>query len=75
MPGMNSSQMPVEPRERIGWAVLSQKLKSPAMRTPWAFGAQTANETPLIGPNGVAYSRTCEPSTFQSSSWRPSPMR
>src|ERR1700728_2728058 len=43
-PGTNSSHTPDPPRLRIGWAVPSQKLKSPLTRMPRAFGAQTAKE-------------------------------
>ena len=52
--GMNSSQMPVLPMERMGCPVPSQPLKSPTTRTPSAFGAHTANEVPVIGPNGLS---------------------
>ena len=48
--GTNSSQTPDAPSDRIGWACPSQKLKSPATRTPRAFGAQTANEDPVTSP-------------------------
>ena len=46
-PGMNSSQTPAPPSERIGCARPSQKLKSPTSLTPRAFGAQTANAVPV----------------------------
>ena len=75
MLGMNSSQIPVDPSERIGCAVPSQKLKSPETRTPWAFGAHTAKDTPLTTPMVVWYERTWAPSTSHSCSCRPSPMR
>ena len=44
---MNSSHTPLEPSERIRCALPSQKLKSPTMRTPRAFGAQTAKLVPV----------------------------
>ncbi len=68
---MNSSHTPDTPSERIGNPRLSQKSKSPVTRTPRAFGAQTAKDTPVTGPT----SRTCAPSTRHSSSCRPSPIR
>ena len=43
---MKSSQMPEEPRERMGWTRPSQRLKSPTTLTRRALGAQTAKCTP-----------------------------
>ena len=74
-PGMNSSHTPEAPSERIGNARPSQKLKSPVTRIPRAFGAQTAKDVPVTVSSAGPTSRTCEPSTFHSSSCRPSPIR
>src|SRR6266700_2288454 len=41
-PGTNNSQTPDDPSERIGCERASHTLKSPAIRTPRALGAQTA---------------------------------
>src|SRR3954470_8234642 len=46
--GMKISQTPDDPSERIGWPRPFQKLKSPVTRTPRAFGAQTAKDTPVV---------------------------
>ena len=54
MPGTNSSQTPLLPSERMGNARESQPLKSPAIRTPRALGAQTANEVPVTGSLGAS---------------------
>src|ERR1700712_926921 len=51
--GQNSSHTPVEPSVRIGASLLLQWLKSPIRLTPLAFGAHTANDTPVTGPSGV----------------------
>jgi hypothetical protein len=53
MSGTNSSHTPLLPSTRIGWLRPSQPLKSPITRTPRALGAQTANDTPVIGPLGL----------------------
>ena len=53
-PGTNSSHTPDEPSERIGSARPDQKSKSPATRTPRAFGAHTANDVPVTAPPGVS---------------------
>ena len=45
--------MPEPPSERIGWPWPFQWLKSPMTRTPRAFGAQTANEVPVMSPEAV----------------------
>ena len=50
MSGTNSSQTPLLPSARIGWLRPSQPLKSPMTRMPRAFGAHTANETPVTCP-------------------------
>src|SRR5437016_5734433 len=47
IPGRNSSQIPDPPSDRIGWSRPSQPLKSPTTPTEAAFGAQTANDTPV----------------------------
>ncbi len=52
--GMNNSQTPVPPIERIGCPVPSQPLKSPTTRTPSALGAHTAKEVPVTVPNGLS---------------------
>ena len=70
-PGTNSSHTPAEPRDRIGCACPSQKLKSPMTRTPRALGAHTAKDVPVTSPK----LRTCAPSTRHSSSCRPSRIR
>ena len=75
MLGMNSSQIPVDPSDRIGWPEPSHQLKSPQTRTPWALGAHTANDTPVTRPRAVWYVRVCAPRTCHSCSWRPSPIR
>ena len=56
--GTNSSQMPLEPSERIGCRRPSQELKSPTTLTERADGAQTANATPVT----PSISCTCAPS-------------
>ena len=73
--GRKTSHTPLEPIERNGFARPSQPSKSPVTRTPRAFGAHTANETPLIVPEAVSYERMRAPSTSHSRSWRPSPIR
>ena len=52
MAGTNSSHTPETPIWRIGCSRPSQLLKSPFTRTAWACGAQTANDVPVISPNG-----------------------
>src|SRR3954463_5958136 len=42
--GMKSSQMPVDPMDRMGCRRPSQELKSPTTETERAVGAQTANK-------------------------------
>src|ERR1700754_5340178 len=49
-PGRNSSHTPDDPSDRIGKAVPSQELNSPATRTPWAFGAHTVKRVPVTPP-------------------------
>ncbi len=51
--GTNNSQTPDGPSMRIGVPAPVQWSKSPEMRTPRAFGAQTANEVPVTSPPGV----------------------
>ena len=46
-PGTKSSQIPLEPSERIGCSRPSQLLKSPTTETERAFGAHTANAVPV----------------------------
>ena len=55
---MNSSQMPLDPSDRIGFRRPSQLLKSPTTETERALGAQTANAVPAT-PSCVI---TCAPS-------------
>src|SRR5579875_3277138 len=50
---MNSSQIPPEPKERIGWIRPSHELKSPTTLTARAAGAQTANAVPATGGGEV----------------------
>ena len=45
-PGMNTSQMPVSKRLRIGWRRPSQSLNGPTTETRRALGAQTAKCVP-----------------------------
>ncbi len=71
MPGTNSSHTPVEPSDRMGKPVPSQKLKEPATRTPRAFGAHTEKRVPVTSWCVIG----CAPSTVHSSSCRPSPIR
>ena len=52
--GTNSSQTPVLPSARIGWAQPDQPSKSPVTRTPCADGAHTAKLVPLTVPDGVS---------------------
>src|SRR6478609_11729155 len=57
-----------DPSRRVmGCAEPSQPAHSPATCTSSALGAQTRNDVPSAP--------ACAPSTVQSSSWRPSPMR
>ena len=70
-PGTKSSQIPLLPSERIGWARASHPLASLTRPTPRALGAQTAKATPLTPWCSI----TLAPSRRQSSRWVPSPMR
>ncbi len=71
MPGRNSSHTPDEPSDRIGKACPSQKVNSPATRTPWAFGAHTVKRVPAT-PWWVIGSA---PRAFHNCSCLPSRMR
>ncbi len=51
-PGMNNSQMPEVPRQRIGWRRPSQSLKSPITLTRCTAGAHTANRQPVHAVDG-----------------------
>ena len=70
-PGTNSSQIPEEPRARIGCSRPSQELKSPTTRTARALGAQTANAVPATPSTVISWA----PSFCHSRSCRPSPSR
>ena len=48
MSGTKISHTPLLPSDRMQWLRPSQPLKSPMTRTPRAFGAHTANETPEV---------------------------
>src|SRR5690348_8033327 len=64
-PGQNSSHTPDEPSTRMGASVPVQPLNSPIRLTPLAFGAHTANDTPLTTPSAVVNERGWAPSTSQ----------
>src|SRR5699024_12600295 len=50
MPGIKTSQMPVEPKERMGYCAAIQPQKSPKTETKSALRTHTAKALPKMEP-------------------------
>src|SRR5699024_8007413 len=75
MPGIKTSQMPVEPKERMGYCAAFQPQKSPTTETPAALEAHTTTAVPGLEPSSESKVLILAPSTSHRRSWRPSEIR